>query len=308
MISPFRLLRRRRRRKLLQRGLIPESTWLSALAGLPIFESLTPGERERLHRLSTLFVHEKIFEPAGGMALDDRACARIAALACLPILNLDFDCYEGWRTVIVYPGGFIRPRSEFDDIGVMHEWEEALTGESWERGPVILSWADVQASGYCDGYNVVIHEMAHKLDMLNGTADGFPNLRRGMSRRDWTDTFTAAFADFNDRLDREEDTPIDPYAAETPAEFFAVLSEYFFEVPDLVRGEYPAVYDLLAQFYGQDPAARLPSASARHGPKCRSRKADAPGECRQAGPNPLRETLANAATGDHHAYLENDQR
>jgi len=293
MISPLRLLRRRRRRKLLQRGLIPEPTWLSSLVGLRIFELLSSGERERLRQLSTLFVHEKIFEPAGGMILNDRVRTRIAALACLPILNLDFDCYEGWRTVVVYPGGFIRSRSEFDAIGVMHEWEEALTGESWERGPVILSWADVQGSGHGEGYNVVIHEMAHKLDMLNGTADGFPNLHRGMDRQAWTDVFTTAFEDFTARVDREEDTPIDPYAGEGPGEFFAVLSEYFFEVPGLVRMEYPAVYDLLTQFYRQDPAARFRSSL----PTDDYQPWDA---------QPTREALADTASGDDHGQLEND--
>jgi len=289
MISPFRLLRRRRRRKLLQRGPISEPVWRSSLANLPIFRSLTGDERERLRQLSTLFVHEKIFEPAGGMIVDDLVRTRIAALACLPILNLDFDGYEGWRTVVVYPGGFVRPRSAFDDIGVMHEWEEALTGESWERGPVILSWADVEGSGHGEGYNVVIHEMAHKLDMLNGAADGFPPLHRGMSRRVWTGAFTAAFDDFNARVDMDEDTPIDPYAAEGPGEFFAVLSEYFFETPRLVQEEYPAVYDLLAQFYRQDPSARVspPLATGRF-------------QTRQAHPAPLREALAEAASGDDH--------
>ncbi|MBP1149775.1 MULTISPECIES: M90 family metallopeptidase [Methylocaldum] len=304
MISPFRLLRRRRRRKLLQRGLISESTWLWSLAGLRIFDLLNNEERERLRQLSTLFVHEKIFEPAGGMILDDRVRTRIAALACLPILNLDFDCYDGWRTVVVYPGGFIRPRSEFDAIGVMHEWEDVLTGESWERGPVILSWADVQGSGHCEGYNVVIHEMAHKLDMLNGAADGFPNLHRGMARRVWTDAFTAAFEDFNDRVDQEEKTPIDPYAAEAPGEFFAVLSEYFFEAPDLVRMEYPEIYDLLAQFYRQDPAARFRSSLPAD--PFQTRDAQAPRESRQTGHNPLREALADAVSGDDHGRFEND--
>jgi Mlc titration factor MtfA (ptsG expression regulator) len=304
MISPLRLFRQRRRRKLLQRGLIPEPTWLSSLAGLPIIGLLSSRERERLRELSTLFVHEKIFEPAGGMILDDRVRTRIAALACLPVLNLDFDCYEGWRTVVVYPGGFIRPRSEFDAIGVMHEWEEALTGESWEHGPVILSWADVQGSGLGEGYNVVIHEMAHKLDMLNGAADGFPNLHRGMNRRVWTDVFTAAFEDFTARVDREEDTSIDPYAAEGPGEFFAVLSEYFFEVPGLVRMEYPAVYDLLAQFYRQDPAARFRASLSLDDDQ--TLYARLPRESRQTGHEPHREALADAASGDDHGQFEND--
>jgi Mlc titration factor MtfA (ptsG expression regulator) len=233
------------------------------MADLPVLEGLDATETERLRRLATLFLRDKIFEAAGGMVLNDAVRIRIAALACLPILALDYAWYDGWRTVVVYPGEFVRPRSAFDDIGIMHEWEDALTGESWERGPVILSWADVEASGQCDGYNVVIHEMAHKLDMLNGLPDGFPPLSKHLDRRTWTERFTAAFEDLNERLDRDETTAIDPYAAEEPGEFFAVLSEYFFERPELVRSEYPAVYDLLAAFYRQDPAARLAGTDGR---------------------------------------------
>ncbi|MGZ8216129.1 M90 family metallopeptidase [Methylomagnum sp.] len=235
---------------------LPEAAWIEATADLPVFDGLGGDDIERLRRLAALFLRDKIFEAAGGMVLNDAIRTRIAALACLPILGLDFGWYDGWRTVVVYPGEFVRPRSQFDDIGVMHEWEDVLSGESWERGPVVLSWADVEASGLGDGYNVVIHEMAHKLDMLDGPPDGLPPLPKALKRRDWTTAFSAAFEDMNARLDRGEDTRIDPYAAEEPGEFFAVLSEYFFELPELVKAEYPAVYELLAAFYRQDPAER----------------------------------------------------
>jgi Mlc titration factor MtfA (ptsG expression regulator) len=257
MFSLFRMFRRRRLHSLAERAPIPEALWAEAVAGLTVLDGLDEGEMGRLRELASLFLHDKIFEAAGGLVLTEAIRVRIAALACLPILGLDYGWYEGWRTVIVYPGEFVRPRSQFDEIGVLHEWEAILTGESWERGPVILSWADVEASGRCDGYNVVLHEMAHKLDMANGVPDGFPPLHRGMDRRAWTKAFTAAFENLNARLDRGEHTEIDPYAAEEPGEFFAVLSEYFFEWPDLLKAEYPAVYDLLAAFYRQDPAARL---------------------------------------------------
>lgn len=236
---------------------IPEAAWQEATAGLSVFDGLGGDDIQRLRRLAALFLRDKIFEAAGGMALNDAVRTRIAALAVLPILEMDFGGYAGWRTVIVYPGEFVRPRSQFDDIGVMHEWEDTLSGESWEHGPVVLSWADVEASGQGDGYNVVIHEMAHKLDMRNGPPDGFPPLPKGLGRRAWSAAFSAAFEDMNARLDRGEETGIDPYAAEEPGEFFAVLSEYFFELPDLVKAEYPAVYDMLAAFYRQDPARRM---------------------------------------------------
>jgi Mlc titration factor MtfA (ptsG expression regulator) len=236
---------------------VAESAWAYALAGLPVCAGLDAAESDRLRALATGFLADKLFETAGGAVLDESVRLRIAALAALPVLGLGLDWYADWRTVIVYPGEFVRPRSELDPIGVMHEWEDVLGGESWERGPVVLSLADVAASGLLDGYNVVIHEMAHKLDMRNGLPDGFPPLPGDIDRRRWTEAFTAAFEDLNARLDRGEDTAIDPYAAEEPGEFFAVLSEYFFEQPDLVRSEYPDVYDLLAGFYRQDPAARL---------------------------------------------------
>jgi len=127
-----------------------------------------------------------------------------------------------------------------------------MAGEAWGRGPVILSWADV-LSGKKPGHNVVIHEMAHKLDMLNGDANGFPPLHRRMDRRVWSRVFSSAW----DRLQEEQrngaELPIDPYALESPAEFFAVASEQFFEAPANLREHLPDVYRQLEQFYRQHP-------------------------------------------------------
>lgn len=235
--------------------MLDEAVWRQTLAGIPIAAGLGEAEARRLREAATLFLHEKIFEQAGGIRLTEAMRADIAAQCCLPILNLGFDWLDGWRTVIVYPGEFVSPRKQLDEIGVMHEWEEILGGESWERGPLILSWADMEASGAGEGYNVAVHEIAHKLDALNGATDGFPPLHRGMSARLWHQTFATAYEDFNRRLDAGEDTEIDPYAAETPGEFFAVFSEYFFERPELTAAEYPDVYRQLAAFYRQDPLA-----------------------------------------------------
>jgi Mlc titration factor MtfA (ptsG expression regulator) len=143
-----------------------------------------------------------------------------------------------------------------DAGGIHHEWEEVLSGESWELGPVVLSWADVEVSGMGDGYNVVIHEMAHKLDMRNGDADGFPPLHRNMRTSVWTRDFSDAFQHLQQNVERGVEPPLDHYAGETPAEFFAVSSEYFFEQPWVLWEEYPRVYEQLRQFYQQDPHAR----------------------------------------------------
>jgi len=122
--------------------------------------------------------------------------------------------------------------------------------------------------------NVVVHEFAHKLDMLNGGANGYPPLHRGMDRRSWSEAFGAAYRDLCARVDAGEDTVIDPYASESPGEFFAVLSEAFFELPDVVEAEYPRVYAQLAQFYRQDPLARLPSRTRLRTSAASPREAD----------------------------------
>lgn len=251
---PFR---RWRRKKILRESPLPDALWGAVLQEHPILAGLGEDEVPRLRELATLFLREKIFEPVKGLQLSEAMRLSIALQCCLPAMNLGPDWLDGWRTVIVYPGAFVRKREQFDGYGVMHEWEEALAGEAWERGPLILSWADVEASGWGDGYNVAIHEIAHKLDLLNGEVDGFPPLHRGMGRKDWADALGAAFEDLGRRADAGEDTRIDPYAAEEPGEFFAVLSEYFFEQPEVVEAEYPAVYRQLAAFYRQDPLARM---------------------------------------------------
>jgi hypothetical protein len=139
----------------------------------------------------------------------------------------------------------------------VHSGRDLRSGEAWERGPLVISLRDVHAQSGWEGYNVVIHECAHKLDMRNGAPDGFPPLHRGMSVGDWTAAFTHAYEDLCARIARGEEPPLDAYAAESPAECFAVFSEYFFEAPGRLRAVYPAVYEQLLRYYRQDPAARL---------------------------------------------------
>jgi hypothetical protein len=177
----------------------------------------------------------------------------IAAQACLPILALGLDWYAGWSGIVVYPGDFRVKRSEVDEHGVVHEWDDDLAGEAMPGGPVVLSW---DAAAHDPAMNVVIHEFAHKLDMLNGEADGQPPLHAGMDRAAWKRAFGEAYRGFCDALERGKDTWLDPYAAEHPSEFFAVVSEAFFEDPLQTRRRYPDVYEQLRLFYRQDPAAR----------------------------------------------------
>ena len=217
-------------------------------------DGLTADERRRLRDTVILFLHDKSIRGAGGLNIDDGMRLMIAAQACILVLNLDIDFFRGWVEVIVYPDEFVPTIEYTDDDGIVHVEREARAGEAWLQGPVILSWADVAPA--TEGVNVVIHEFAHKLDMLNGDANGFPPLHAGMDRKAWVAAFTDAYADFCRRVDADEDLAIDPYAAESPGEFFAVVSEVFFDLPRAVLDAYPQVYAQLRDFYRQDPAAR----------------------------------------------------
>jgi Mlc titration factor MtfA (ptsG expression regulator) len=250
-------LKQWRRDRALARGRLDDNLWADALARFAFTRRLGAQERQRLRDWVTLFLEEKTFAAAGGLDLTDEMQLDVAVQACTLILNLDIDFYGGWVEIIVYPDEFFPEHTWVDEAGVVHRDHGPMAGEAWLHGPVVLSWADVARSGEADGVNVVIHEFAHKLDMLNGDANGFPPLHAGMSRDAWSKAFEAAYLDFRGRVDADEYTEIDPYAAESPGEFFAVLSEAYFEIPDVVSGLYPAVYDQLRQFYRQDPLARL---------------------------------------------------
>ena len=236
---------------------IEDADWSKALDALPILDPLDRDERARLRGLVERFVASKSIEPVLGQDLGSVDVVVISAQACLPVLALGLDAYASWRTVVVYPAGFVAREHEVDEAGVAHEWSEERSGEAWSGGPVVLSLEDVEASGQGEGYNVVIHEMAHKLDMIDGEANGRPPLHREMDARSWSRDFGAAFADLNRRVDAGETPPIDEYAAAEPGEFFAVTSEYFFEAPDLLDSAYPAIYGHLCEFYRQDPLTRL---------------------------------------------------
>jgi Mlc titration factor MtfA (ptsG expression regulator) len=231
--------------------------WQSAIDRYPFTRALPGADQARLRELVLLFLHEKAVHGAGGMTVREDMRIAIAVQACMLILNLGLDYYRGWVEVIVYPDEFVAEYDYVDEAGVAHHVEQAMSGESWAGGPVVISWADVQEAGSGHGYNVVMHEFAHKLDMLNGEPNGYPPLPADMRRADWAAAFTAAYEDFCEQVDRGIEIGIDDYAAESPAEFFAVLSEAFFESPLVVREAYPAVYAQLAQFYRQDPGARL---------------------------------------------------
>lgn len=250
-------LRNWRRRRRLARSDSSEATWRRAWEALPLLDGMPPDDARRLRELASLFLLEKTLEPVQGMRLEPWMAQEIALQACLPILNLGLDWYAGWYAVIVYPDTFVTELEAEDDTGLVHRYREARSGEAWERGPLILSWADADEGRQYDGWNVILHEAAHKLDSLDGGANGKPPLHREMRVDEWSRDFHAAYEDLERRVAAGEEPPLDDYALESPAEFFAIASEAFFEAPDLLRDAYPAVYRQLSLFYRQDPLVRL---------------------------------------------------
>jgi Mlc titration factor MtfA (ptsG expression regulator) len=244
------------RHAILQREPITEAIWRDVLARLHFLRGLTQSEITQLRQWATIFLHDKHINGAQGLTITEEMRVTIAAQACILILKLDLDYYHDWLEIIVYPGKFILDHEYTDEQGIVHAVQMVASGESWLAGPVILSWEDVADTDNKRGYNVVIHEFAHKLDMLNGAANGFPPLHRNMDPRAWTAIFSEAFEVFCEQVERADEWVIDPYAATSPAEFFAVLSEAFFVKPCEIKQFFPRVYQQLAAFYQQDPAMR----------------------------------------------------
>ncbi len=245
-----------RRSRAVERQAIADAPWQRVVARFSFLRALSADDLRRLRELTALFLDRKSFNGAGGLEMTREMQLIIAAQACLLVLNLDLDLYDDWVEVIVYPDAFVTDHEVMSEDGVVHRVRAPLSGEAWEHGPVVLSWRDAQGDYGDDGYNVVLHEFAHKIDMRNGAANGFPPLHADMDRDAWTQAFESAYADMQHRLERGERTLIDSYAVEHPAEFFAVLSENFFETPDAIHADYPEVYRQLAAFYRQDPLTR----------------------------------------------------
>ena len=273
LTSLTRWIDSRKRERALRRHAIPDALWAQTLANLPFLTWLGEADRERLREMSSLFLAQKQFSTAHDLELTDEICVAVAAQAALPVLNLGLDLYRGWVGVVVYPGEFVIRKTVEDEDGVVHEVVQDASGEAWEGGPVLLSWEDVQMGTGDGAYNVVIHEFAHKIDMLAGEADGrpplFKRLHSDLTPREWEDIFDNAYDRFCRRVDSISDrrwqqfadtSLIDPYAADHPSEFFAVCSEALFVTPQAFEAEYPELYRLLARYYRQDPAGVLPPA------------------------------------------------
>jgi Mlc titration factor MtfA (ptsG expression regulator) len=253
------IFKRARIRYILHHHAIGHGLWAEVTEKLAILQGMTAVEKAHLRELTTLFLHEKKFFGAQELQLTDAMCLIIAAQACLPALGLGIDSLSGWTGIIVYPGAFWVSRDERDFAGVVHHEEQALIGESWSRGPLILSGNDVERDlrEKQSGRNVVIHEIAHKLDMLNGPADGFPPLHHGMALTEWSTALSTAYESLVRQVEHDQHACLNPYAATSPAEFFAIISEYFFCAPDILQTHFAGVYQQLQLYYRQNPMLRV---------------------------------------------------
>ncbi|MFM2058984.1 MAG: hypothetical protein RLY71_3369 [Pseudomonadota bacterium] len=249
-----------RQARLLRDRAIPDDLWLATLRAYPFLMRRPLADLLRLRELATLFLAEKEFTPVGGLVLTDEIAVAVAAQACVPVLQLGLHWYDEMVGIVLQPDEVLARRQWTDEAGVVHEGDEILSGEAMPGGPVMLSWRDVAAAGDSAqaGYNVVIHEFAHVIDMRNGAADGVPPLPEHISAEHWIGTLRRERAVLRATLTAGQPTWLDPYAMHGLEEFFAVATETFFVAPhDLYHG-HAALYQLLQEFFRQDPRRYQP--------------------------------------------------
>lgn len=248
----LRRLRRWREDRQLAAITLPDAQWQEAIAVYPRAVRMPEVMLRQWREQSLRFLLRKRFYSGSGFVITDAVRLRISALATLPVLGLGLDWYDDWDSLIVYETAFFAPFEEQDEIGLVSHDREPRSGEAWLQGPVILSWEDVCEQSE-PGFNVVIHEVAHKLDMRNGDANGFPPLHRDMSSARWHEIMQSAWQSAHLAEQRGQSPLIDPYALEGPGEFFSVLSELFFMQPEALQSAWPDVYEHLVLFYRLEP-------------------------------------------------------
>ena len=253
--------RRWREQRAVRRHAIPDALWQLTLLRYPFLAQRNADDLAELRRLCSLFLSTKEFHGVNGFEVTDEVAVAVAAQACLPVLRLGLAWYDGFVGIVMHASEVVAQRSVEDEDGVVHEYDEELAGEAMEGGPLMLAWQaiavseDPAAFGADAVFNVVIHEFAHVLDMRDGVADGVPPLDSAERER-WIGVIDAAWETFCARVDAGAETLIDPYGAEAVEEFFAVAVEAFFVAPTAMRSEEPAMYELLAGFFRQDPAGK----------------------------------------------------
>ncbi|MFK8013972.1 MAG: zinc-dependent peptidase [Gammaproteobacteria bacterium] len=249
-------LRRRRRRQRLLKTPLSVARRETVAQYVAIVAHMPPPLQSRLEGLVNVFLDEKRFIGCAGLQVDDTIAVVIATQACLLLVNRPGGCFDPLHSVLVYPRAFYVEHENVDEHGVISRDRRLLSGESWSEGQVVVSWDDARSGGahHADGYNVVVHEFAHQLDGETGTVNGAPLLDDDEGTSRWAQTMREEYAALKSAVGRGAETLIDPYGATHPAEFFAVLSEVFYEQPRALRDEHPSLYQRLREFYHVDPA------------------------------------------------------
>ncbi|MCH8078296.1 MAG: zinc-dependent peptidase [Proteobacteria bacterium] len=248
-------LQRSRRNNLFLKPLPPD--WIQILKkNVSIYSLLPQNLREELHGRINIFLDEKEFIGCAGLQISNEIRVTIAGNACILLLKRDKRCFPRFTTILIYPDTYVSREVKSDGLVVVHE-ESVRAGESWYRGPVVLSWADVMRGSLnnSDGHNVVLHEFAHKLDEENEIMNGLPVLRDSSHYAEWAEVLSKEFDSLLIRVDRGTNSVIDAYGAVSPPEFFAVATESFFEKPLLMKNKLPDLYQQFRRFYNLDPAA-----------------------------------------------------
>ena len=254
--------------------IIPDVLWAQTLATYPFLAQRSPGQLGHLRQMTSRFLATKEFHGTHGLTITDDMAVAIAAQACLPLLHLDpggqaLDWYDDFISIVVHAGEVLAQREVMDDSGVLHQYREVLAGEAMDGGPVMLSWQDVKNASSDDGYNVVIHEFLHKLDLRDGLADGCPPLKAGFmghtsarqARDYWLTTLQGVYNDFHDRLSLAQrfgaEPPwLDPYGAQSLDEFFAVAGEGYFVNRERFMADQPRLHALFDAFFTPEPEHR----------------------------------------------------
>lgn len=241
---------------------VPLPLWQATLTRYPFLQNLAPAEQARLQALTGEFLAQKEFHGAHGLVITDEVAVSIAAQAALPVLHLGLGWYDDFVGIVVHPGEALARREVTDDDGVVHHYEEALSGEAMDGGPVMLSWPDVADAGRSasEGYNVVIHEFVHKIDMRDGQADGCPPLPSARARREWLAVMQAEYDAFREKVivaERFGGEPVwlDAYGTQAIDEFFAVACEAYFVNRGRFSQDFPGLLPLFDGFFRPAGAA-----------------------------------------------------
>ena len=247
-------LQRWRRARTLERRPIPEALWQLTLARFPFLAARSQADLTELRDMATLFLSRKEFTGARGLTVSDEMAVAIAAQACLPALKLGLHWFDGFVGIVVHEDAVVARRETEDEDGIVHAFDEELSGEAMSGGPVMLAWRDVDEAGEsaAAGYNVVVHEFAHVVDMRSGATMGADGADSGSELGRWQVALREEYATFAEAVDAGYETFLDPYGAEALEEFFAVAAEAFFVAPDELKAEQPRVYALLSAFFKQD--------------------------------------------------------